>query len=89
MGSDRIVAWHLTATEAEMPGARLWCRYYGIPSLSWRDAAYHLMVANATDFGHEQVYYDNGHPNGRVGHRCNLRSMTTQCDAAPNSCLLF
>ncbi len=45
-------------------------RYYGIPSLSWRDAAYQLMVTKASGFGHEEVYYDNGHPNGPVGHRC-------------------
>ena len=46
------------------------CSYYGIPSLSWRDAAYQLMVTKAPGFRHEEVYYDNGHPNGAIGHRC-------------------
>ena len=45
------------------------CRYYGVPSLSWRDAAYHLMATNASGFTFDEVYLDHGHPNGACGHR--------------------
>ncbi len=45
------------------------CRYYGVPSLSWRDAAYHLMATNASGFTFDEVYLDHGHPNGVCGHR--------------------
>ena len=44
-------------------------RYYGLPSLSWRDAAHDLLAANATGFTFEDIYFDKGHPNGYNGHR--------------------
>ena len=50
-----------------------WRRYYGVPSVSWRDAAFHLMIAGEPGFRHEDVYYDRGHPNAHVGHRSGLR----------------
>ena len=49
--------------------SRCQCSYYGIPSVSWRDAAFHLMLAGEPGFLHEDVYYDRGHPNADVGHR--------------------
>ena len=44
-------------------------RYYGLPALSWRDAAHDLMATNATGFTLEDIYFDQGHPNGYNGHR--------------------
>jgi len=41
-----------------------------VPSLSWRDAAYHLLATNASGFLFDEVYLDHGHPNGECGHRC-------------------
>ena len=44
-------------------------RYYGLPSLSWRDAAHDLLRNNVSDFTFEDIYFDKGHPNGYNGHR--------------------
>ncbi len=48
------------------------CRYYRLPSLSWRDAAHDLLANNVSGFKFEDIYFDRGHPNGYNGHRHGL-----------------
>ena len=44
-------------------------KFYGLPSLSWRDAVHDLIATNATGFTVADLYFDKGHPNGYNGHR--------------------
>lgn len=44
-------------------------KFYGLPSLSWRDAVHDLIASNATGFTIADLYFDKGHPNGYNGHR--------------------
>mmetsp|Transcript_5659 Transcript_5659/g.16154 ORF Transcript_5659/g.16154 Transcript_5659/m.16154 type:complete len:353 (+) Transcript_5659:372-1430(+) len=43
-------------------------KFYGLPSLSWRDAVHDLIASNATGFTIADLYFDKGHPNGYNGH---------------------
>lgn len=45
-------------------------KYYGLPSLSWRDTVHDLIAHNVSGFKMEDLYFDKGHPNGYNGHRC-------------------
>lgn len=61
-------------------------KYYGLPSLSWRDTVHDLIAHNVTGFKVSDLYADKGHPNGYNGHRCTLHVLTmvqqfASCDA--------
>lgn len=47
----------------------MFSKFYGLPSLSWRDAVHDLIATNATGFTVADLYFDKGHPNGYNGHR--------------------
>ena len=47
-------------------------KYYGLPSLSWRDTVHDLIAHNVTGFKVSDLYADKGHPNGYNGHRCTV-----------------
>ena len=44
-------------------------KFYGLPSLSWRDAVHDLIASNASGFTFADLYHDKAHPNGYNGHR--------------------
>jgi len=44
-------------------------KYYGLPSLSWRDTVHDLIAHNVSGFTVDDLYFDKGHPNGYNGHR--------------------
>ena len=56
-------------------------KFYGLPSLSWRDAVHDLISTNATGFTVADLYFDKGHPNGYNGHRYR------PCAGAPITCI--
>ena len=51
-------------------------KYYGLPSLSWRDTVHDLIAHNVTGFKVSDLYADKGHPNGYNGHRCTLHALS-------------
>jgi hypothetical protein len=51
-------------------------KYYGLPSLSWRDTVHDLIAHNVTGFKVSDLYADKGHPNGYNGHRCSLHALS-------------